>query len=74
MTDLIFIRIKELIPKVNRNWAIIIGNKMQKTPNTIRAYSRGERGIKSGNHVLLLKHLTTLERENAEEIKELTNS
>ena len=72
MTQFIINRISELIPTVNKDWAEVIGRKMQKEPGTIRAYARGKRGVRSGHHLQVLKHLKTLYEENNAEIEKLT--
>ena len=60
MDKLILNSITTLIPKLNNNWADVISQRMSKSPQTIRAYARGERGIKSGRHISLLKEMKTL--------------
>lgn len=74
MTDIIINRISELKSKVNRDWATVIGHRMHKNPRTIRAYAMGTRGVSSGYHLIVLKHLTDLDKQKSEQINKLLNS
>lgn len=60
MDTLILKSITSLIPKLNNNWAEVIGKRMSKSPQTIRAYARGERGTKSGKQIALLAQMQKL--------------
>jgi len=64
--------IAELKKQVPEDWAIVIGAKMNKAPNTVRAYSLGERGVRNGAYLEVLKHLTVMVAERNEIIKQLT--
>ena len=71
MNNLIFSSIRTLIPELNNNWATIISERMKVSPQTIRAYSRGERGLQSGKHVALLQEMQKLNQEIENQTKTL---
>ena len=65
-------RIKEVKADVPSDWAEKIAERMGKEPVTIRAYARGERGIKKGQHIKLLQHLIELQSLHRQFLKNLT--
>ncbi|HKI90118.1 MAG TPA: hypothetical protein VKA38_13900 [Draconibacterium sp.] len=70
--DLIIRKISELIPEAPHDWAKIIAKKMGKTEVSIYAYARGERGLRRGYPLQLLKHLNELVIEKEQEIEKIT--
>ena len=70
--DLIIQKISELIPEAPHDWAKIIAKKMGKTEVSIYAYARGERGLRRGYPLQLLKHLNKLIAERNQEIEKIT--
>ena len=71
MDKLILNSINSLIPKLNNNWAEVVGKRMSKSPQTVRAYARGERGTKSGKQIALLAQLQKLLVQTNNEIEEI---
>lgn len=54
------------------DWAEQISVKMNKSVESIWAYARGERGIRSGFHIEVLNHLNIILEEKEIEIQKAT--
>lgn len=70
---------KQIVKKINvlktqvpRNWAGKVAERMNKSIPCVYAYSRGERGVKSGYPLQVLKHLLTIKEETEIEIEKYT--
>jgi hypothetical protein len=70
--NLITQKIAEQIPHAPHDWAKRIAKKMGKTEVSIYAYARGERGMRRGYPLELLKHLNKLIVEKKQKIEKLT--
>ena len=54
------------------DWAEQISVKMNKSVESVWAYARGERGIRSGFHIQVLNHLNTILEQKEIEIQKAT--
>lgn len=68
-THEIVLKISKLKKEVPNDWAERIGKQLNKSPTLIRYYSRGERGVKKGYPLQVLKHLTAYHTLHQLEIK-----
>jgi hypothetical protein len=71
-TDLVLEKIQKLLNNAPHDWADRIAAKMGKGTGSIYAYSKGERGVRRGYPVEVLRHLTEMVKEKEKEIKKLT--
>ena len=65
-------KISELKEQVPSDWAERISEKMGKSPESVWAYARGERGVRKGCHLQVLRYLTAIHKEHMREIQKLT--
>lgn len=65
-------KISELKKEVPSDWAERIAKDMQKSVTLIRYYALGQRGIKKGYPLEVLKRLTVIHKNHISEIKKLT--
>lgn len=65
-------KIQELIPSAPSKWAELVAEKMGKSKSMVREYARGDKGLRTGGPIEVLKHLKTIIREETERIDELT--
>lgn len=70
--DLVLEKIQKLLNDAPHDWAERIADKMGKCPGSVYAYSKGERGLRKGYHIEVLKQLTEMVKEKEREIKKLT--
>lgn len=71
-TQVVLNQIKELKNKhLPGNWAEQAAPIMKKKPGTIRAYARGDRGIRKGQHIQLLKALRIVHAQHEESVNKL---
>jgi len=67
-------KIQELIPQAPSKWADMIAERMGKSTSMVHMYARGEKGLRNGGAIEVLKHIKTIIQEEAEEIKKLIAS
>ena len=69
--DEVLKKIQELIPKAPSSWKDSIAAHMGKSTESITKYVAGGRGMKSGYHKEVLRHLKELVAEENERTKKL---
>jgi hypothetical protein len=65
-------KINLLLPEAPTNWADLIALKMGKSASSVRAYVRGEKGLRNGHSITVLKLLIEIVDERRAEIENLT--